>query len=139
MGVTQHISQREGGEQGDPLMPMLFALGQHSSFEAVQGRLRDNEHVLAYHDDVTRRAWVCRRRALVPRAHPVAPREDASVEQRGTGTSRDWSFDQGCDPLLFTSKGKKVLGIPIGQPAFVADFLFFFFWRANPENSKPFS
>ena len=28
MGVTQSIPQGEGGEQGDPLMPMLFALGQ---------------------------------------------------------------------------------------------------------------
>ena len=26
MGVTQHIPQGEGGEQGDPLMPILFAL-----------------------------------------------------------------------------------------------------------------
>ena len=52
MGVTKHISQGEGGEQGNPLMPMLFALGQHSSLVAVQVRLTDNEHVLAYHDDV---------------------------------------------------------------------------------------
>ena len=46
MGVTQHISQGEGGEQGDPLMPLLFALGRHGSLVAIQGRLRDNEHVL---------------------------------------------------------------------------------------------
>ena len=52
MGVTKHISQGDGGEQGDPLMPMLFTLEQHGSLVAVQGRLRDNEHVLAYHDDV---------------------------------------------------------------------------------------
>ena len=41
MGVT-NISQGEGGEQGDPLMPMFFALGQHSSLV---------EHVMAYLDD----------------------------------------------------------------------------------------
>ena len=35
MGVTKHISQGEGGEQGDDLMPMLFAMGQHSSLVAV--------------------------------------------------------------------------------------------------------
>ena len=34
MGVTQHIHQGEGGEQGDPLMPLLFALGQHSALVA---------------------------------------------------------------------------------------------------------
>ena len=37
MGVTKHISQGEGGEQGDPLMPMLFALGQHRSLVAFKG------------------------------------------------------------------------------------------------------
>ena len=39
MGVTQSILQWEGGEQGDPLMPMLFAPGQHAAFEAMQARL----------------------------------------------------------------------------------------------------
>ena len=31
-GVTHHVHQGEGGEQGDPLMPTLFALGQHPSW-----------------------------------------------------------------------------------------------------------
>ena len=35
MGITQYISQGEGGEQGDPLMPLLFALGQHRALEAI--------------------------------------------------------------------------------------------------------
>ena len=34
MGTTQYIPQGEGGEQGDPLMPLLFALGQHRVLEA---------------------------------------------------------------------------------------------------------
>ena len=28
---THEIMQGEGGEQGDPLMPMLYALGQHQA------------------------------------------------------------------------------------------------------------
>ena len=52
MGVTQHIHQGEGGEQGDPLMPMLFALGQHPVLAATQERLRGNELLFAYLDDV---------------------------------------------------------------------------------------
>ena len=43
MGATQIIQQGEGGEQGDPLMPMLFALGQHPALPAAQARLQDNE------------------------------------------------------------------------------------------------
>ena len=37
--VTQSIPQGEGVEQSDPLMPMLFALGQHGTLEATQARL----------------------------------------------------------------------------------------------------
>ena len=37
------IDQGEGGEQGDPLMPLLFALGQHGALEAVQRTLRGDE------------------------------------------------------------------------------------------------
>ena len=52
MGVTQHIHQGEGGEQGDPLMPMLFALRQHPVLVAAQERLRGNELLFAYLDDI---------------------------------------------------------------------------------------
>ena len=52
MGVTQYIPQGEGGEQGDPLMPMLFALGQHGSLEAAQARLRVGERLMAFLDDI---------------------------------------------------------------------------------------
>ena len=45
MGVTQHISPREGGEQGDPLVPLFFALGQHSALVAAAERLRDGEQL----------------------------------------------------------------------------------------------
>ena len=35
-GITHTILQGEGGEQGDPLMPMLYSLGQHRALEAIQ-------------------------------------------------------------------------------------------------------
>ena len=34
-GTVHHIGQGEGGEQRDPLMPLLFALGQHGALQAV--------------------------------------------------------------------------------------------------------
>ena len=40
------------GEQGDALMPLLFSLGQHSGLEATHRRLRVNEKLFAYLDDV---------------------------------------------------------------------------------------
>ena len=52
MGVSQDIPQGEGGEQGDPLMPMLFALGQHRALVAIQERLWEGECVFAFLDDI---------------------------------------------------------------------------------------
>ena len=49
-GVVHTIDQGEGGEQGDPLMPLLFSLGQHGALESVQRSLRDGERMLAYLD-----------------------------------------------------------------------------------------
>ena len=47
-GITHEIRQGEGGEQGDPMMPMLYSLGQHQALAAVQTRLRPGEHLLAF-------------------------------------------------------------------------------------------
>ena len=39
-------------EQGDPLMPLLFSLGQHRSLDSISGRLRAGEKIMANLDDV---------------------------------------------------------------------------------------
>ena len=46
------VEQGEGGEQGDALMPLLFCVGQHAALQEVQARLRPNERLFAYLDDV---------------------------------------------------------------------------------------
>ena len=51
-GVTHEIVEGEAGEQGDPLMPALFALGQHEALVAVSERLLPTERLLAFHDDL---------------------------------------------------------------------------------------
>ena len=48
MGNVHEIAQGEGGEQGDPLMPLLFCLRQHRSLESISGRFacrRENHGV----------------------------------------------------------------------------------------------
>ena len=50
--VNVFIAQGEGGEQGDPLMPLLFALGQHKSLVEAQARLSGIEMLLAFLDDI---------------------------------------------------------------------------------------
>ena len=51
-GVVHNVDQGEGGEQGDAMMPLLFALGQHAALEAVQRRLLEGERLFAFLDDV---------------------------------------------------------------------------------------
>ena len=51
-GVTHEIVQGEGGEQGDPLMPALYALGQHKALVAVSERLLPTERLLALNDNL---------------------------------------------------------------------------------------
>jgi hypothetical protein len=51
-GATHVVTQAEGGEQGDPLMPALYALGQHPALEAVRPQLLPGEPLFAFLDDV---------------------------------------------------------------------------------------
>ena len=51
-GNAHVIHLAEGGEHGDPLMPALFALGQHAALAAVQRQLRPGEMLLACLDDI---------------------------------------------------------------------------------------
>ena len=52
VGKVHTISHGEGGEQGDPMMPLLFSLGQHPALQRVQSQLREGEYLLAFLDDI---------------------------------------------------------------------------------------
>ena len=51
-GVVHTIHQGEGGEQGDPLMPLLFSVGQHDALSAIHEGMRVHERLFAYLDDI---------------------------------------------------------------------------------------
>ena len=42
LGEARKVVQGEGGEQGDPLMPLLFSLVQHRALVAVQVQFKRN-------------------------------------------------------------------------------------------------
>ena len=52
MGDTHEIMPGEGGEQGDPLMPLLCSLGQHSALFAINAKLNVGECLFAFLEDV---------------------------------------------------------------------------------------
>ena len=51
-GMDHEILQGEGAEQGDPLMPALFALGQHRALVVAQVGMHPTTKLMAFHDDV---------------------------------------------------------------------------------------
>ena len=140
LGVVNHVQQGEGGEQGDPLMPMLLALGQHSALVAISERLQEGELLFAFHDDLyvkssSNRAVEC--------SHIL--RQELWRHCRislNNGKTRLWNraglFPQGCevledaarrdDPeavvwkgnpeLPHSQQGIKILGTPVGRREF---------------------
>ena len=48
VGHIHTIFQGEGGEQGDALMPALYALGQHDALEEASANLQEGEQVFVF-------------------------------------------------------------------------------------------
>ena len=129
---TPHvIQQAEGGEQGDPLMPALFSLGQHAAIQAVHSQLQEGESLYAYLDDVY---------AMVE-PHRVKPVYDLLAHhlynhahiQLNSGKTRVWNLAGVPPPNLESlgadvwvgnpalppeQRGLTVLGTPLGTPEY---------------------
>ena len=142
-GTVHDIHQGEGGEQGDPLMPLLFSLGQHPALEAVQAQM-PNEKVFAFMDDV----YMTTRPERVGVGHTTLGVElfrHAGIHIH-EGKTKVWNSGdirpQACDqlerlareanarttvwrgsPLPSHEQDIKVLGAPLGHPEFVAAHL----------------
>ena len=52
IGTQWKVTQAEGGEQGDPLMPLLFSIAIHAALEELASHLEDGEQLCAFLDDV---------------------------------------------------------------------------------------
>ena len=132
-GVVHDILQGEGGEQGDPLMPALFALAQHDALEAARRRLHDDDFLFAFLDDL----YIVTTRDRAREAFDIVTGE---VERRAgvrtnQGKLRLWSKAGGPRPPGFAEfggevwtsdaapakQGLKILGTPIGRKEFIED------------------
>ena len=140
-GEVHSIHQGEGGEQGDPLMPLLFSLGQHAAEEAISRRLRPGERLFAFLDDI----WFVTKPERVGDVHNLAERElwrEAGIEVH-TGKTHVWkpsgTKPPECDAMQRRAvvhnpdarvwlgsevptrqQGIKVPGCPLGHDDFIA-------------------
>jgi hypothetical protein len=138
-GVTHSIFQGEGGEQGDPLMPALYSLGQHPALAEVASELLEGEHLFAFLDDVY---YVCTPDRVAALFHKVsealdkhagisvnlgktkvwnaAGKEPPQCSELGDGSTTPWAGDPA---LPAEERGIKMLGTPLGSDEYVAEFL----------------
>ena len=130
-GNPHDVHQAEGGEQGDPLMPELYALGQHEALQAARQELDPSDVLLAFLDDL----YLLTTKARVAEAIEIVTSKVADMAgvQPHLGKLEVWSASGGPAPpglherypgawkgdLPEVYNGLKVLGAPLGQPAFV--------------------
>ena len=134
LGAAHDIVQGEGGEQGDPLMPALFAI--QPALRETEGLLQDGEAIFAFLDDVHVAASPLRVK-LLHDARTRALWAHAGV-QLNAGKTRVWNaageeppqLSALCgspeDPVWVSDwslpaeqQGLAVLGAPLGSDAFV--------------------
>ena len=135
-GVPHDVVQGEGGEQGDPLMLALYALGQHAALQRTNARLQQGELLLAYLDDLYLVTTRDRARAAFDEV-TSAVAELAGVRPH-LGKLRAWSRAGGTAPpglegfgdegdpawrgdLPPELNGLVVLGTPLGTDAYAAE------------------
>ena len=126
MGVAQEIPQ--GEEQGDPLMPMLFSLGQHAALEAIKRRSRDHEKLFAFlhdltvvcHPDKVRDVMNIISQELQAHAHISIHHEGVEeLTRRARLVKPDAVVWKGDHTLLRQQQGIRVLGAPLGSAEYV--------------------
>ena len=125
-GDLHEIRQHEGGEQGDPLMPLLFSLAIHNALLEAKLEMLDGEELFAFLDDVYIVSSPERTRYL----YNLVAEKLWSVAgiQLHTGKTRCWNQNGRCPPNMvdlgpevWSPQGVKVLGTPIGSFEFIKE------------------
>ena len=125
-GQRRTVVQAEGGEQGDPLMPLLFAIGIQAALEEVHTTLLPGEQLCAFLDDVYALCDPERVKAIHDTLAECLWRV-AGIQLHG-GKTKVWNkgrvppphVDQ-LGPEAWQPEGIKVLGTPIGSEAFIRE------------------
>ena len=120
-GERRQIRQQEGGEQGDPLMPLLFTLAVHNALVEEQAELQPGEFLFFYVLSLLERI----RKIYDLLAEKLHSRVGIRLH---TGKTRTWNraaeIPEGMAELgleVWSSVGWKVLGSPVGTPEYIQE------------------
>ena len=91
-GERHEIRQSEGGEQGDPLMPLLFCLAIHNSLVAAKAEMQAGEQLFAFLDDVNTLTTPGRTRSV----YNLWARSWRWRASDCTGKTRCWNWNNTC-------------------------------------------
>ena len=130
-GQERIVTQAEGGEQGDPLMPALYALGQHEAIAHAAQQLHQDDLVCAFLDDI----YIVTSQERAAHAFYTVSRsiEEMAGVKPHLGKLEAWSPSGGPPPpgladisasawkgnLPSESNGIVVLGVPVGKAEFM--------------------
>ena len=121
-GQRRTVTQAEGGEQGDPLMPYLFSIGIQGALEEVAATLQPGEQLCAFLDDIYALCQPDRVKAIYDTLAECLFR--VAGTRLHQGKTRVWNRGgvQPADvallgPDVWEPQGVMVLWTPIGSPA----------------------
>ena len=141
VGDVQDIPQGEGGDQGDPLMPLLFSLAMHPSLVRTGDLLREGEKLFAFLDDlylickpervlevfrlIENALWIhsrisvhCGKTQLWNRSG-TTPRGCEALTRATRALNPDAVVWRGDHRLPVVQQGVVVLGSPVGHDEFI--------------------
>ena len=125
-GERKMVTQAEGGEQGDPLMSLLFSIGIQGALEQVVKLLEPGEHLCAFLEDSY---MVCEPERPLYNILGAALYREAGISLH-TGKTCVWNRggivpahveELGAD--VWNCDGIKVLGTPLGTAQFVSSLV----------------
>ena len=107
-GNLHEIRQHEGGEQGDPLMPVLFSLAIHNALNEAKQEMLDGKELFAFLDDVYIVSSLERTRHL----YNLVGEKLWYVAgiQLHTGKTRCWNQNGRCPPDMVEPTGSQGVG-----------------------------
>ena len=127
-GQRRTVVQAEEGEQGDLLMPLLFAIGIQAGLEEIHTTFLPGEQLCAFLDDVYALCDPERVKAIHDTLAECLWRV-ADIQLHG-GKTKVWNKGRVPPPTRISSgqeawqpEGIKVLGTPIGSEAFIREMM----------------